>query len=49
MTELESRVDTVPAETEGFLVTQPRAAVPHRLRRTGQERLEVFTLFPPRA
>ena len=31
-----------------FLVTQPRAAAPHRLRRTGKERLEVFALFPPR-
>ena len=35
------------AAGDEFLVTEARAAVPHRLRRSGKDRLEVFMLFPP--
>ena len=36
------------AAGDAFLVTQQRAAIPYRVRHTRKERLEVFTLFPPR-
>ena len=35
------------AAGDEFLVTQARAAAPHRLRRGGKDRLEAFMLFPP--
>ncbi len=36
------------AAGDEYLVTQPRAATPHRLRSGGTGRLEAFMLFPPR-
>ena len=44
----QGQLENMPIKAgDEFLVTQPRAAVPHRFRRIGSKRLEFFALFPP--